>query len=452
MQPHPEPEMQALAATLRAAAAILLGEAAPEGRALDFLLQLDYLREEEAAQAPHRAALLHAAAGFRRIFTLEAEDAPGLVALGAEVDPGVVGGAVAGVAVAGVAGAPLGSVSGTGLTFRQAFEACIGEGVEYLSQFAIDGDPIKQLTADEALGGASPGIGALWEYLQPFRRDPGAMRTGWTVAADLADGSPVRLPADCCFRRPAPRRDIDPPWPLSTGCGAGPDHLTATLHGLFELIERDAVALWWRGGQRARLVPPGVGAAVLAQLRGGAVGRHTWLLDISSDLGVPVVAAASCNTGGFGLCYGHAAGATLAGAADAAVREMAQMELAARLSATKRAVRGEAALNDADRQHLHRFKTVDVAATPALQPMAPPSPPRDLPAHDPFATLAALRQCLAAAGLTACALNLTRAGFGIPVTRVVCPGLEQGVSSPPGSRLSQSMKFAGIATATVAPL
>jgi ribosomal protein S12 methylthiotransferase accessory factor len=441
MQPHPEPEMQALAATLRAAAAILLGEAAPEAPAREFLLRLGYLGEDEAAQAPHRAALLQAAAGFRRIFTLAAEDAPGLVALGAEVDPGV----------AGVHDAPLGSVSGTGTTFRQAFESCVGEGVEYLSQFATTTDPIEPLTADEALAGASPAIHELWEYLQPFRRDPGALRTGWTVAADLADGAPVRLPADICFRRPAAHRDIDPPWPLSTGCGAGPDHLTAALHGLLELIERDAVALWWRGGRRGRLVPIGTGAAVLAQLRGGMTGRHTWLLDISSDLGVPVVAAASCHSDGFGLCCGHAAGATIAIAADAAVREVAQMELAARLSATKRAVRGDAALNDADRQHLRRFTTVDVAATPALHPLAPPSPPRDLPAHDPLAMLAAVRARLAAAGLAPCALNLTRDVSGIPVTRVVCPGLEQGMVSPPGSRLLASAKLAGIDTATVAP-
>jgi len=51
-----------------------------------------------------------------------------------------------------------------------------------------------------------------------------------------------------------------------------------------------------------------------------------------------------------------------------------------------------------------------------------------------------------------CALNLTRAAFGIPVTRVVCPGLEQGVLSPPGLRLLKSAKIAGIDPATVAPL
>ena len=440
MRPRPDPDMQALADTLRAAAAILLGAAPADGPPRDLLLRLGYHDDapgdapgdgdarqgtdaprdppgDAPRQAPHRAALLRAAAGFRRIFTLAAEDAPGLVALGAEVDP----------ACLGLAGAPLGSVSGTGLTFRQAFERCVGEGVEYLSQFATPGDPIEQLTDDEALADGSPAVRALWRALLPFRRDPEAARTGWTVAADLADGSPLRLPADICFRRPPEVRNIDLPWPLSNGCGAGPDHLSATLHGLLELIERDAVALWWRGGRRGRMVPPGTGASALAQLRGGSQGRHTWLLDITSDVGVPVVVAASCTGDGFGLCCGHAAGTTLDRAADAAVREMAQMELASRLSAMKRSVRGEAALNDVDRQHLRRFTAVDVAATPALQPLAPPSPPsnlpppdlsprdlsprdlppRDLPAHDKLATLAEVRRRLAAVGMMPCALNLT---------------------------------------------
>ncbi|HUB11382.1 MAG TPA: YcaO-like family protein [Acetobacteraceae bacterium] len=385
--------------------------------------------------------MLRAAAGFHRIFTLPAEDAPGLVALGAEVDPGSVG----------APDLPLGSVSGTGLTFRHAFEACVGEGVEYLAQFATPHDPIEYLTADEALTGAPPRLTALWHDLQPFRRNEAA-RTAWTIAAALADGGAVRLPADLCFRRAPDARDIDPPWPLSTGCGAGTDHLHATLHGLLELIERDAVSLWWRGGRRGRMLPPGLGAAVLAQLRGGRSGRQTWLLDVTSDIGVPVVVAASCGSDGYSLCCGHAAGPTLGAAADRAMREMTQMELAARLAAIKRSARGEAALNETDRQHLRRFTTIDVATTPALQPLAPPSPPRDLPTEDPLATLAELRRRLAAAGLAPCALNLTRAAFDIPVTRVVCPGLEQGMTSPPGSRLLQSAKLAGIDPIAIAPL
>jgi ribosomal protein S12 methylthiotransferase accessory factor len=433
--------MPPLADLFRAAAAALTGEAVAEAAPRDLLACLDYL-DDARDQAPHRAALLRAAAGFVRFFTLSEPDAPGLFACGAEVDP----------SRAGTREAPPGSVSGTGLTFRQAFESCVGEGVEYLSRFAADDGSVVRLTAAEALDGASTAIRELWNSLRPCLRDPASPLTAWTIAADLASGQPVCLPADLCVTRPPGDRDLDPPWPLSIGCAAGQDHLSATLHGLLELIERDAVALWWLGGRRARLPPPGTGASVLARLRGGETRRRTWFLDVTNDSRVPVVVAASCDDGGFGLCCGFAARPTLAGAAEAAAREMAQMELAHRIAAAKRAERGEDALNEADRLHLRRFATVDVARTPALQPLAPPSASCDLAATDPLTALGEARKRLAAIGLAPCALNLTRAEFGIPVVRVVCPGLEIGLGAPPGPRLRDAAEASGADPAAAMPL
>src|SRR6202043_2860258 len=105
-----------------------------------------------------------AASGFQRIFSLLAEDAPGLVALGAEVDAGCIG----------VREAPTGGVSGTGLSFRQAFESCVGEGVGLISQFASPADDFVSLTAVDALRDATPAMWALWERLLPYRRKPAA--------------------------------------------------------------------------------------------------------------------------------------------------------------------------------------------------------------------------------------------------------------------------------------
>jgi ribosomal protein S12 methylthiotransferase accessory factor len=437
-----DPEMQPVSELLRMAAAALLGEAAPDGATGDLLARLDYL-DGAAELAPHRARLLRAASGFRRIFTLDEAGAPGLVAVGAELDPAGIG----------VPDAPLASVSGAGLSFRDAFEACVGEGVEHLSRYASEAHPIEQLSAQDALDGAPPPLLDLWERLQSCRRDPAAPRVAWTIAADLANGHPVRLPTDICLRRPPPQRDLDPPWPLSSGCAAAPDHLRATLSALFELAERDAVALWWRGGRRARLAPPGAGAAFLERLRAGATSRQTWFLDITDDAGIPAVVAASCNEDGFGLCCGSAARATLAGAADAAAREMAQMELAHTISATKRAVRGEAALNALDHQHLRRYATVQVRETTALHPLAPPSPPPDLPVDDPRATLAALRERLSAIGAFPAAIDLTHPAFRIPVVRVVCPGLQEaGVGSPAGPRLLHAARLSGADPNAVMPL
>lgn len=420
----PTVQSQPLAELLDAAASILAGEAAAEGPALDLLARLDY-RDGSWDEAPHRAALLRAASGFQRIFSLRAEGAPGLVALGAEVDAGCIG----------VSNAPTGGVSGTGLTFREAFESCVGEGVEFISQFATPDDQLFSLGANLALAAATPALRGLWERLHPYRREPDAARTAWILGADLADGHPVYLPADLCLRRPADARDLDPPWPLSTGCGAGSDPLNATLHSMLELIERDAVALWWRGGRRARQLPPGPGASLLGQLRGQATTRRTWLLDITTDIGVPVVVAAACDDDGFGLCHGHACRPILAAAADAALMELAQMELAYQIAAAKREVRGDAALNSVDRQHIHRYTAIDVATTTALHPLAPPAQPCDLLSPDKAGVLTAVRKRLEAVGSEVYAVNLTRQYLGIPVTRTIAPGLEMGLTSPPGPRL-----------------
>ena len=414
-----DPEMQETAILFGAAATALLDGTATEGGAANGLLaRLGYL-DGAAELAVHRAALLRAAAGFQRIFTIPATDAPGLVALGAEV-------------VHGVVDQPPASVSGAGLTFGRAFEACVGEGIEHLSQHAHVTDPIIRLDEAAALAGADARIRILWEQLRPYRRDSAGATMAWAQAAALADGTPVLLPVDLCFRRPAAEREIDPPWPLGPGCGAGSDLLAATLHGLFELIERDAVAAWWRGDRRGRAVAPGLGAERLVALRQGASPRATWLLDISGQLRVPVVVAASCDPSGRGLCCGFAARATMAGAADAAVTEMAQMELGYRLAAQKRVVRGDDALNLGDRRHIARFTSVVVTDTLALHPLAPPLPPPDLPTDAPLALLAVLRDALVAAGVAAYALDLTRAEYGVPVVRVVCPGLDPG---PVGPRL-----------------
>jgi ribosomal protein S12 methylthiotransferase accessory factor len=415
---------QTLAELLGTAATILTGDGTAEGPALDLLHRLEYL-DGEADSVSHRVALLRAATRFQRIFSLRAEDAPGLVVLGAEVDAGFLG----------VEGAPTGGVSGTGLSFRQAFESCVGEGAEYIAGFATPGDVVVSLTAEEALAGATPALRGLWAGVQMYRRDPAAARVDWVVAANLADGSPAYLPADLCLRRPASVRDIDPPWPLSTGCGAGTDPLGATLHGLLELIERDAVALWFRGGAPARVVPPGPGSALLGQLRGDVTQRRTWLLDITSDIGVPVVVAAACNDDGFGFSRGFACRPTLAAAADAALMELAQMELGYHLSATKRALRGEAALNDTDRQHIDRHMQLDVVNAPALHPVVPPTSPDDFFSNDSIAVLASVRKRLAAVGVEVFAVNLTRTALGIPVTRTLAPGLEMGLTAPPNERL-----------------
>jgi ribosomal protein S12 methylthiotransferase accessory factor len=156
------------------------------------------------------------------------------------------------------------------------------------------------------------------------------------------------------------------------------------------------------------------------------------------------VVAAACDDDGFGLCRGVACRPTVAAAADAALMELAQMELGYRLSATKRAVRGGAALNETDHQHIHRYTRVDVAATAALHPLAPPRPSCNLLSSDRITILAGVRKRLEAAGVEVYAMNMTRPALGISVTRTIAPNLEIGLTSPPGPRLCHAAKRSGV--------
>jgi ribosomal protein S12 methylthiotransferase accessory factor len=191
---------------------------------------------------------------------------------------------------------------------------------------------------------------------------------------------------------------------------------------------------------------------MLEHLRGGSAHRRTWLLDVTSDVGVPVVVAASCNDDGFGLCCGFAARPTQAEAADAAVREMAQMELAHHLSEMKRQTQGDACLSELDRRHIERFRRIDVKTTRALHPLAPPSRCRDLPATERQVTLGIIRQGLESVGLSPCVLDLTRSEIGVAAVRVLCPGLEVGMTSPPGPRLHMAASDSGFDPSSAAPL
>jgi ribosomal protein S12 methylthiotransferase accessory factor len=244
----------------------------------------------------------------------------------------------------------------------------------------------------------------------------------------------------------------DPPWPPSLGCAAGPTLDHAALRALEELIERDALALWWRGGRRGLAIPlesPAASraASMIGRLRRDRSDRRrSWLLDITTENGVPVVAALSCAPDGFGVCGGFAARANgLADAAVAAVLELAQMELAYALAAAKARERGEAALNPQDRAHLRRHVGIDAGRAVLLHPALPPGPrPPTLPppaseAATPAEALSALVRRLEALGQAPLRLDLTRPEVCVPVVRMLSPGLEKESGSGMGARLRRAI-------------
>jgi bacteriocin biosynthesis cyclodehydratase domain-containing protein len=85
-------------------------------------------------------------------------------------------------------------------------------------------------------------------------------------------------------------------WADSNGCAAGTSLADAVTRGLYELVERDAVAIWWYN----RLARPGLRLEVTGDpelARIGAehdhLGREVWALDLTADLGISTYVAIS---------------------------------------------------------------------------------------------------------------------------------------------------------------
>jgi ribosomal protein S12 methylthiotransferase accessory factor len=429
------------------AAALLLRDIREDGGDPDARLVLEALGYADRAgiglsgpENRHRAHLLMVASRFVRVFELAAPEAPGLVCFGAEIDPAT--------ADPMHAGSPSISVSGVGVSLQEAFQGCIGEGIEYLSQLQTERDVLKWPDCSDPAASHGPLTREFLAAFAAYRQRPD-LELSWLRAMRLADRSEVWLPADLCLRRPPDRREIRPPFPLSTGSAAGTSLDAAALHGLLELIERDAASLWWWGGHRGRSIPPEHQAHIkahtlLARLRQNASARRrSWLLDITTDVGIPCVAAISCMVDGFGFAFGLAARPTLSAAASAAVIEMCQGELAYAVVEAKCRERGEAALNEKDRVHRRRATMINADQCLLLQPVAEPAEHLALDATDADAMLHLIVKHLERFGIETFTVNLTRAHIAVPAVRVIAPGLQLEPSEIVMPRLADMMVRTG---------
>ena len=120
----------------------------------------------------------------------------------------------------------------------------------------------------------------------------------WTPVWSLTHQDFKYLPtAYCYYGYPKPQRPDC--WADSNGCAAGNNLEEAILQGFMELVERDCVALWWYN----RLKKPQVDLdsfdepyfqALQSYYR--SLNREILVLDITSDLHIPVFAALTWRT------------------------------------------------------------------------------------------------------------------------------------------------------------
>jgi ribosomal protein S12 methylthiotransferase accessory factor len=102
----------------------------------------------------------------------------------------------------------------------------------------------------------------------------------------------------------------------------------------------------------------------------------------------------------------------------------------------KRRERGETALNERDRSHLQRATAINADSCAMLHPASGEVEHLPIDAPDPQDALQLIVRRLAERGIATYALDLTRPHLGIPVARIMAPGLQAEPSAIVTSRLS----------------
>jgi bacteriocin biosynthesis cyclodehydratase domain-containing protein len=263
----------------------------------------------------------------------------------------------------------------------------------------------------------------------PFQRVPRPVDADtvldWTPVWSLTDDEHLLLPtALLYFGAPDPGGHLIAD---SNGNAAGGTLEDAVLQGLLELVERDAVAVWWYNRTRA----PGVDLGAfgdpwtdeLVRVH-AAMRRQVWVLDVTSDLGVPVLAAVSRRIDGprEEIVFGFGAHLDVRTALRRALTELNQM-LPAVLPDPGGAPVDWSDDPDADTW----WRTAMLADQPYLRPSADrPRTPADHPARttgDLLGDITLIRGRLQRLGMRVLVLDQTRPDIGLPVVKVVVPGL-----------------------------
>jgi ribosomal protein S12 methylthiotransferase accessory factor len=273
----------------------------------------------------------------------------------------------------------------------------------------------------------------------------------WIEGEDLLDGGSRWLPLEVVHT------DYTLPLPPGSGCflttstglASGNDRVEAVLHGLYEVIERDAVALWHAGGPARRrqtrldleTVDDPACRDLLARFDRAGIAVGVW--DASSEIGLPVFVAEivdrdpdPCRV--LYVSSGQGCHRSRAIALSRALTEAAQSRLTI--------ISG--ARDDVDRTSYQRFRAPGLIAAALAEIEQVGAPQRSFgAAADGFSErldedLEVVLGALRAAGLgQVVVVDLTRPELGLPVVRVVVPGLESMWDAPgyaPGPRAQKA--------------
>ncbi|MDF2234786.1 TOMM precursor leader peptide-binding protein [Albimonas sp. CAU 1670] len=338
-----------------------------------------------------------------------------------------------------------GSASGKGLTETQARVSCLAEAVERygcgwsgaeprirarladlgeaaVHPHALLGFSERQYAERERINATS---GPLHHVPLPFDE---TKEIEWTPVWSLTHDTTRWLPTRFLHYGYRPRNvPGDHAFALgdSNGCAAGATPAEAALQGLLEVIERDAVAIWWYN----RLQHPGIALEgiddafverMLAVYAGR--GRTVHLIDVTTDVGIPAAVAVSAMAEGGGrILMGFGAHFDPRVAAERALTELNQ------IIAFDRPESAEAETQEFD-GHLARWMERETLETqPWLRPA--PGPLRDVramarpPAPSLRGAVLEARDRLAACGVELMVHDYARGDLPLSCVKVVAPGM-----------------------------
>jgi oxazoline/thiazoline synthase len=206
----------------------------------------------------------------------------------------------------------------------------------------------------------------------------------------------------------------------SNGCAAGNTMEEAILQGFLELVERDAYAIWWYNRlQRAEIDLDRLGDSYVRDLRAqfAAMGRDLWVLDITSDIDIPVVIAVLHWKDDGRECIELAAGAHF----DLRIATLRAVTGLNQLLAIARITRGAtvAAKDDALPVPLRK----NTYLLPHGKSVARGARSRKFVEMDRRDQVMACIKLAKGLGLDFLVLDQTRPDVGVPVARVIVPGL-----------------------------
>jgi YcaO-like protein with predicted kinase domain len=265
--------------------------------------------------------------------------------------------------------------------------------------------------------------------LPRLRGAPEPQRLFWVEGRDLMSDCPLWVPyelvsADYSRSQPA---DLGHFHTTTNGLASGNHWLEAALHALYEVVERDAIALWRAAphAQRLRALDPDtvdgtLSSALLRLFRRAVVDLHIW--DVTSDVGLPVficLAISPDHTQGVEPEFGAGCHADRDIALSRALTEAAQTRVT-RISGARDDFASESYDPAERRTRLEAARRLCGAPTVLDFHNTPTHSGRTLRSDLDHALYG-----LTAAGISQTAwVDLTWPELGIPTGRIIVPGLE----------------------------